>query len=87
MKREVERVREEGGRQLDQQRLVSLRESYDHLVAEGLRAQPPPELPQQVCKQARNLLLRLERRKEEVLLFLTTSLYRSIITRRSVTCA
>jgi len=70
MKREVERVKEEGGRQLDQQRLVSLIESYDHLVAAGLRAQPPPELPQQVCKQARNLLLRLERRKEEVLRFL-----------------
>jgi transposase len=70
MKREVERVREEGGRQLDHERLVSLIESYDHLVAAGLRAQPPPELPQQVCKQARNLLRRLERRKEEVLRFL-----------------
>jgi transposase len=28
-------------------------------------------VPEQVCKQARNLLLRLERRKEEVLRFLT----------------
>jgi transposase len=71
MKREVERVREEGRKHLDYERLTSLIESYDHLVAEGLRAQPPPELPQQVGKQARNLLLRLERQKEEVLLFLT----------------
>ena len=71
MKREVERVREEGGRQLGHERLTSLTERYDRLVAEGLRAQLPPELPQQVCKQARNLLRRLERRKEEVLLFLT----------------
>jgi transposase len=71
MKREVERVREEGRKHLDYERLTSLIESYDHLVAAGLRAQPSPELPQQVCKQARNLLLRLERRKEEVLLFLT----------------
>jgi transposase len=46
-------------------------ESYDHLVAAGLRAQPPPELPAHVGKQGRNLLLRMQRRKEEVLLFLT----------------
>jgi len=71
MKREVERVREGGGKRLDHERLTSLIENYDRLVAEGLRAHPPPELPQQVCKQARNLLRRLERRKEEVLLFLT----------------
>jgi hypothetical protein len=71
MKREVERVREEGGRRLGHERLVSLIENYDRLVGDGLRAHPPPELPQQVCKPGRNLLLRLERRKEEVLLFLT----------------
>jgi transposase len=70
MKREVERVKEEGGGQLDQQRLVSLIENYDGRIVEGLQAQPPPELPEQVRKQARNLLLRLERRKEEVLRFL-----------------
>ncbi|MCA1565723.1 MAG: IS66 family transposase [Acidobacteria bacterium] len=70
MKREVERVREEGGRRLDHQRLTALTENYDQLVAAGLRAQPPPELPAQVSKQARNLLRRLERRKEEVLRFL-----------------
>lgn len=70
MKREVARVREGGGRRLDQQRLTALTESYDRLVAAGLRAQPPPELPAHVSKQARNLLLRLERRKAEVLRFL-----------------
>jgi transposase len=71
MKREVERVREEGGKRLDLQRLTALTESYDQLVAAGLRGQPPPALPAHVSKQGRNLLLRLERRKEEVLLFLT----------------
>jgi transposase len=71
MKGEVERVREGGGRQLDHERLTSLTQSYDGLVAAGLRAQPAPELPAHVSKQGRNLLLRLERRKEEVLRFLT----------------
>jgi transposase len=71
MKAEVERVSAEGGKHLTAERLVSLTESYDRLVAEGLRAQPPPELPAQVGKQGRNLLLRLERRKEEVRRFLT----------------
>jgi transposase len=73
MKREVERVREEGRQRVGPERLTSLIEHYDRLVAEGLRAQPAPELPEQVCKQARNLLLRLGRRKEEVLRFLTDS--------------
>ena len=71
MKREVERVRDEGGKQLAEDKVRSLTESYDQLVTDGLEAQPPPELPEQVRKQARNLLLRLERRKEEVLRFLT----------------
>jgi transposase len=71
MKREAERVREEGKNRLDQERLTSLMESYDHLVAAGLRAQPPSELPAHVGKQGCNLLLRMQRRKEEVLLFLT----------------
>jgi transposase len=71
MKGEVERVREEGGGRLATERLAELNASYDRLIAEGLEAQPPPEVPEQVRKQARNLLLRLERRKEEVLLFLT----------------
>jgi transposase len=71
MKGAVERVTDEGGKQLAEDELRSLTESDDRLVIDGLEAQPPPELPEQVRKQARNLLLRLERRKEEVLLFLT----------------
>jgi transposase len=71
MKAEVERVREQGERRLADDKLAELTQSYDRLITEGLEAQPPPEVPEQVRKQARNLLLRLERRKEEVLLFLT----------------
>jgi transposase len=71
MKGEVERVRGEGGKRLADAELIRLTGSYERLVAEGQKAQPPPELPEQVRKQARNLLLRLERRKEEVLLFLS----------------
>lgn len=70
MKREVERVRVEGGKRLPEYQLQSLTASYERLIAEGQRAQPPPDIPGQVMKQARNLLLRLERRREEVLLFL-----------------
>ncbi|MET0622690.1 MAG: IS66 family transposase [Pyrinomonadaceae bacterium] len=44
---------------------------YDRLVAEGQEAQPPPDVSQSVWRQARNLLRRLERRKEEVLRFLS----------------
>lgn len=71
MKAEVERVREEGGRRLAGDKLAELTGAYDRLIAEGLEAQQPPEAPEQVRRQARNLLLRLERRKGEVLLFLT----------------
>lgn len=44
--------------------------SYDRLVAQGLCEPPPPDVPEQVKRQARNLLLRLERGKKEVLRFL-----------------
>lgn len=71
MKGEAERVGAQGGRRLPAERLAELVASYDRLVALGLEAQPPPEVPEQVRRQARNLLLRLERRKQEVLLFLT----------------
>jgi hypothetical protein len=71
MKSEAERVCAEGEKQLAAGRLAELTASYDKLVAAGVEAQPPPEVPEQVRKQARNLLLRLERRKEEVLRFLT----------------
>jgi hypothetical protein len=40
------------------------------LISEGREAQPPPGIPEFARKQARNLLLRLARRKEEVLRFL-----------------
>jgi hypothetical protein len=43
---------------------------YKLIGSFGNNAQPPPEVPEPVRKQARNLLLRLERRKEEVLRFL-----------------
>jgi transposase len=71
MKGEVERVCAEGGKRLAAERLAELTASYDELVAAGLKAPPPPEVPEQVKRQARNLLLRLERRKEEVLRFLS----------------
>jgi transposase len=71
MKAEVERAGAERGRQLAAERLLELTAGYDRLIADGLQAQPPPEVPEPVKKQARNLLLRMERRKAEVLLFLT----------------
>jgi transposase len=71
MKAEVERMKEEGGRRLADEKLAELTGTYDRLIAEGLEAQPPPQVPEHLKKQARNLLLRMERRKGEVLLFLT----------------
>jgi transposase len=71
MKAEVELVSAEGGHRLPAQRVEALTESYDRLLAEGLKAPPPSNVPDGVQKQARNLLLRLGRRKEEVLRFLT----------------
>jgi transposase len=71
MKGEAERVFGEGEKQLSAERRVELTASYDGLVAAGLEVPSPPEVPEQICRQARNLLLRLERRKEEVLRFLT----------------
>jgi transposase len=71
MKAEVERAGAEGGRRVADDKSAELTGTYDRLIAEGLEAQPPPQVPEQVRRQARNLLLRLGRRKEEVLLFLT----------------
>ena len=71
MKAEVERAGAEGGRRVADDKLAELTGIYDRLIAQGLEAQPPPQVPEQVRRQARNLLLRLERRKGEVLLFLT----------------
>jgi hypothetical protein len=55
-------------KRLTEDELRSLTQSYERLVAAGREA-PPPNVPEQVQKQARNLL-RLERRREEVLRFL-----------------
>lgn len=71
MKGEVERVGAAGGKRLPEDQLQSLTARYDKLVTEGQKAQPPPHVPGQVLKLARNLLLRLERRREEVLLFVS----------------
>jgi transposase len=71
MKAEGERAGAGGGRRVADDKLAELTDTYDRLIAEGLEAQPPPQVPEQVRKQARNLLLRLGRRKGEVLLFLT----------------
>jgi transposase len=70
MKSEVERGSAEGGKRLAAERQAELVASYDRLVAAGQEAKPPPEVPELVRRQARNLLLRMERRKEEVLRFL-----------------
>jgi transposase len=70
MKAEVERAAAEGGRRVADDKLAELTGTYDRLIMEGLEAQPPPGVPEPVRRQAHNLLLRLERRKGEVLLFL-----------------
>jgi transposase len=71
MKEAVERERQAGGTRLNPPVLTELSERYDRLVAEGQDAEPPAEVPEQVKRQARNLLLRFERRREEVLRFLS----------------
>ena len=71
MKGEVERVSAEGGQHLATEKLAVLTASYDQLVAEGLKAPAAAGVPEGVSKQGRSLLLRLERRKQEVLRFLT----------------
>ena len=71
MKAEAERAGAEGGRRVADDKLAELTSTYDRLIAEGLEAEPPPRVPEPVRRQARNLLLRMERRKGEVLLFLT----------------
>jgi transposase len=70
IKREVEEVRERGGERLDDERQVALTACYEELVGEGIKANPPPEGKEPMLKQARNLLLRLQRRQQEVLLFM-----------------
>ena len=71
IKQEVERVKEGGGARLVERQCAAFASRYEQLVALGLRANPPPETKDAVRKQAHNLLLRIERRKEEVLRFMT----------------
>jgi transposase len=68
---EMKGVAEREGAQVPAWLIEGLTARYDRLVAEGQEAQPPPDVPQSACRQARNLLRRLERRKEEVLRFLS----------------
>jgi transposase len=76
IKSAVERAREVGSKHLADEEQAALSCRYDELVRQGLELNPkvartaaPPDGVYH--KQARNLLLRLERRKEEVLRFMT----------------
>jgi transposase len=71
IKREVDKARQGGDGQLTSERVAALITRYEQLVREGLEANPPAEPADLIGRQARNLLLRLERRKEEVLRFMT----------------
>ena len=68
---EMKGVAEREGAQVPAWQVEELTARYDRLVAEGQEAQPLPDVPQLACRQARNLLRRLVRRKEEVLRFLS----------------
>jgi hypothetical protein len=57
MKAEVERPDGEGGRLVADDKLAEIIGAYSHLIAEGPEAQPPPDVPEQVRRQARSLLL------------------------------
>jgi transposase len=76
IKSAVERVRESGGKRLGGEAQASLTCRYDELVRQGLELNPEaarnaPPMDGFSHKQARNLLLRFKRRKEEVLRFMT----------------
>jgi transposase len=68
---EMKGVAERGGAPLPTWQVEELMTRYDKRVAEGQEAPPPPDVPPLACRQARSLLRRLERRKEEVLRFLS----------------
>ena len=68
---EMKGVAEREGAQVPAWQVGELTARYDQRVAEGQEAQPPPDVPPLACRQARNLLRRLERRKAEVLRFLS----------------
>ena len=68
---EMKGVAERGGAHVLAWQVEELTARYDRRVAEGQEAQPPPDVPQSACRQACSLLRRLERRKAEVLRFLS----------------
>jgi transposase len=68
---EMKGVAEREGAQVPAWRVEELTACYDRRVAAGQEAPPPPDVPQSARRQARNLLRRLGRRKEEVLRFLS----------------
>ena len=68
---EMKGVAEREGVQVPAWQVEELTARYDRLVAEGQEAPPPPDVPRLACRQARNLPRRLDRRKEEVLRFLS----------------
>jgi transposase len=68
---EMKGVTEREGAPVPSWQVEELTARYDRLVAGGQEAQQPPDVPQLACRQARSLLRRLERRKEEVLRFLS----------------
>jgi transposase len=86
IKRAVERARDAGGKHLSADEAARFTAHYDRLVQQGLAQNPPagtcsarnelekasdtPSVEGVYQKQARNLLLRLERRREEVLRFM-----------------
>jgi transposase len=70
IKREVDGAREGGGDRLNSVRVEALTGCYEQMVKDGLEANPPPDATDQVGRQARNLVLRLERRRAEVLRFM-----------------
>ncbi len=86
IKSAVERERENGGQHLSADEQSAFTQRYDDLVTQGLGVNPPQasraapeegtdtseEQQNGLCqKQARNLLLRMQRRREEVLRFMT----------------
>jgi transposase len=68
---EMKGVAEREGARVPAWQVEELTARYDKRVAEGQEAQPPPAVPQFASRQARNLLRRLVRRKQEVLRFLS----------------
>jgi hypothetical protein len=68
---EMKGVAERESAQVPAWQVEELTARYDRRVIEGQAAQPPPDVPQSACRQARNLLRRPVRRKGEVLLFLS----------------